>query len=116
VRSNVTEAIAEGTDLLETLALEHFGEFDQSTGSSGRVSDPSKELLEILFILVVPGWELFDCEFISLPKEIGHKDLSVQGLGQDIGSLQSLGEIARLAGWCPIDILHSRRLAHPKIS
>jgi len=85
--SNVTPAIAEGTDLLETLAFQHVGEIDQSISSRRGAGGSCKEILKLLFVLLIPGWITLNFECVSLPKEIGHEDLSAQGLGQDIGSL-----------------------------
>ena len=102
-RSNVTPAITEGTDLLETLAFQHISEIDQPNGSSGNVAGCGKEVLEILSSLFSLHWELLDIERVPLPKEIGHEDLGVGGLGQDIGSLQSLREVAALVSWYPIE-------------
>lgn len=108
--SNATPAITVGADILETLAFQHIGEIDQFSSGSRRIGDASEELLEVLFVLFIPGWQLFDSERFTLPKEIGHKDLSAQSLGQDVGSLQSLGEVTRLAGWCPIGVPQSRNI------
>ena len=96
--ANVTEAVTDSTDLLETLAFQQIGEVDQSSGNRTGLGDGSKEFLKIFFVLFAARWKLPDIERIPLPKEIGYEDSSAQCLGQDISSLQGLGEVARLAG------------------
>lgn len=85
--SNVTPAITDGADLFETLAFQHVGEIDQSSSIRRGTGDTPKEGLKVLFVLLVPGWQLLNSEGTSLPKEIGHEDLSAQGLSQDISPL-----------------------------
>jgi len=101
VISDVTPAIAEGTDVPNTLAFQYFGEIDQSISSDRGGGGACKEVLKFLLFLFSLRWELPNLERISLPEEIRHEDLGPQGLGQDISSLQSLGDVTALAGWYP---------------
>ena len=96
-----------GTEVLETLAFQYVGEINQSSSSSRRVGGASEEVLEVLFVLIVPWWQLLYSKRVPLPKEIGHEDLSAQGLGQNVSSLQSLRKVTRSAGQYPIDILQT---------
>lgn len=100
---SVTPAITNGADLLETLAFQHMRIVDQSGGCPRRACDPSEEILDFLLGLVIFGGILFDGERVPLPKEIWHEDLSPYSLGKDIGSLQSLREVARFSGRHPRD-------------
>lgn len=103
VISDVTPAIAEGTDVPKTLAFQYFGEIDQSISSDRGGSGACKEVLKFLFFLFSLRWVLPNLERVSLPKEIRHEDLGPHGFGQDISSLQSLGDVATAAGWYPMN-------------
>lgn len=113
-----TKAITKGTDLLETLASQKTGEFDQSGGSDRRVRDVFKKMGKLLFGLFVPSRVLGKGERVSLPKEIGNEDPSADGSSQDISTLQSLRGETVLWGRYLINTEQASlgAAAHPKIS